>query len=200
MWAPNAERVSVVGDFNGWDGRVHPMRLLVPSGVWEIFIPDLEAGERYKFEIRTRGRAACSRRPIRSAFDFEVPPRIGVDRARPSPATSGATQAWMAARAAANGVARPADVDLRGAPRIVAARAGRGQASFLTYRELADAARAVREGDGLHAHRAAAGDGAPVRRVVGLPGARASSRRRAASARRRTSRSSSTRATGRASA
>ena len=37
VWAPNAHRVSVVGDFNGWDGRVHPMRRLVPSGVWEIF-------------------------------------------------------------------------------------------------------------------------------------------------------------------
>ena len=59
VWAPNAERVSVVGDFNGWDGRVHPMRLLVPSGVWEMFIPDLPDGERYKFEIRTHGRRSC---------------------------------------------------------------------------------------------------------------------------------------------
>ena len=54
VWAPNADRVSVVGDFNGWDGRVHPMRLLVPSGVWEIFIPDLPDGEKYKFEIRAK--------------------------------------------------------------------------------------------------------------------------------------------------
>ena len=63
---------------------------------------------------------------------------------------------------------------------------------FLTYRELAHAARAVREGDGLHAHRAAAGDGASVLRIVGLSGARASSRRPAASVRRKTSSSSST--------
>jgi 1,4-alpha-glucan branching enzyme len=54
VWAPNAERVSVIGDFNGWDGRVHPMRTLGSSGVWEIFIPDLEDGERYKYEIRSR--------------------------------------------------------------------------------------------------------------------------------------------------
>src|SRR5436189_1691857 len=54
VWAPNADRVSVIGDFNLWDGRVHPMRLLMPSGVWEIFIPDLPDGERYKFEIRAR--------------------------------------------------------------------------------------------------------------------------------------------------
>jgi 1,4-alpha-glucan branching enzyme len=55
VWAPNADRVSVVGDFNGWDGRVHAMRSLAPSGVWEIFIPNLPDGERYKFEIGTKG-------------------------------------------------------------------------------------------------------------------------------------------------
>jgi 1,4-alpha-glucan branching enzyme len=53
VWAPNAQRVSVVGDFNGWDGRVHAMRRLVPSGVWEIFIPDLHDGTCYKYEVRT---------------------------------------------------------------------------------------------------------------------------------------------------
>jgi 1,4-alpha-glucan branching enzyme len=54
VWAPNADRVSVVGDFNGWDGRVHPMRLLAANGIWEIFIPGIGRGERYKYEIRTR--------------------------------------------------------------------------------------------------------------------------------------------------
>ncbi|MBB5575985.1 MULTISPECIES: 1,4-alpha-glucan branching protein GlgB [Rhizobium] len=51
VWAPNAQRVSVVGDFNSWDGRRNPMRLRAPAGVWEIFIPRLTPGERYKFEI-----------------------------------------------------------------------------------------------------------------------------------------------------
>jgi 1,4-alpha-glucan branching enzyme len=51
VWAPNARRVSVVGDFNTWDGRRHPMRLRHSAGVWELFIPRLGAGERYKFEI-----------------------------------------------------------------------------------------------------------------------------------------------------
>ena len=51
VWAPNARRVSVVGDFNAWDGRRNPMRLRRPAGVWEIFIPRLGDGERYKFEI-----------------------------------------------------------------------------------------------------------------------------------------------------
>ena len=53
VWAPNAQRVSVVGDFNGWDGRVHPMRKLLGSGVWELFIPGVQEGTHYKFEIRT---------------------------------------------------------------------------------------------------------------------------------------------------
>ncbi len=53
-WAPNAERVSVVGDFNAWDGRTHAMRSRGGSGVWELFIPGLQAGHLYKFEIRNR--------------------------------------------------------------------------------------------------------------------------------------------------
>jgi 1,4-alpha-glucan branching enzyme len=51
VWAPNAQRVSVVGDFNSWDGRRHPMRLRHSAGVWELFVPRLNAGERYKYEI-----------------------------------------------------------------------------------------------------------------------------------------------------
>ncbi len=53
VWAPNAQRVSVVGDFNGWDGRVNPMRRLLASGVWELFLPGVSEGAHYKFEIRT---------------------------------------------------------------------------------------------------------------------------------------------------
>jgi len=52
VWAPHANGVSVVGDFNQWDGRVHQMRRLGSSGVWEIFVPNLDAGALYKFEIR----------------------------------------------------------------------------------------------------------------------------------------------------
>ncbi|WP_457328826.1 1,4-alpha-glucan branching protein GlgB [Rhizobacter sp. P5_C2] len=53
VWAPNASRVSVVGDFNHWDGRIHPMRLRRECGVWEIFLPGIAEGTRYKYEIRT---------------------------------------------------------------------------------------------------------------------------------------------------
>ncbi len=51
VWAPNARRVSVVGDFNGWDGRRHVMRLRRDTGIWEIFLPGIGAGEVYKYEI-----------------------------------------------------------------------------------------------------------------------------------------------------
>jgi 1,4-alpha-glucan branching enzyme len=54
VWAPAAERVSVVGSFNRWDGRLHPMRVRGGSGVWELFIPGLKPGDLYKFEIRNR--------------------------------------------------------------------------------------------------------------------------------------------------
>jgi 1,4-alpha-glucan branching enzyme len=73
VWAPNADRVSVIGDFNGWDGRVTPMRLLT-TGVWEIFIPGFADGEKYKFEIRTRNGAILKKTdPFARAF--EAPPQ-----------------------------------------------------------------------------------------------------------------------------
>ena len=54
VWAPNAKRVSVVGDFNGWDGRKHPMERMPQSGIWALFIPGLKEGDLYKYEIETR--------------------------------------------------------------------------------------------------------------------------------------------------
>jgi 1,4-alpha-glucan branching enzyme len=57
VWAPNAQRVSVVGDFNNWDGRVNPMRKLLDAGVWELFLPGVKQGAHYKFEIRTQTNA-----------------------------------------------------------------------------------------------------------------------------------------------
>ena len=54
VWAPNAMRVSVVGSFNGWDGRRHPMRVRGASGIWELFIPGVRPGDAYQYEIRTR--------------------------------------------------------------------------------------------------------------------------------------------------
>ncbi len=55
VWAPNARRVSVVGDFNHWDGRVHQMRKLWDSGIFELFIPEAKIGDNYKFELKVKG-------------------------------------------------------------------------------------------------------------------------------------------------
>ncbi|WP_416638157.1 1,4-alpha-glucan branching protein GlgB [Pseudomonas sp. OHS18] len=76
VWAPNARRVSVVGNFNGWDGRRHPMRLRQPSGVWELFIPRLAPGEVYKYEILGRdGLLPLKADPM--ALATELPPATG---------------------------------------------------------------------------------------------------------------------------
>ncbi|MCC5969185.1 MAG: 1,4-alpha-glucan branching protein GlgB [Pararhodobacter sp.] len=73
IWAPNARRVSVVGPFNAWDGRRHPMRLRHGAGVWELFLPGLQVGELYKYEIiSTEGH----RLPLKSdpvGFSHEAP-------------------------------------------------------------------------------------------------------------------------------
>jgi len=73
VWAPSAERVSVVGNFNDWDGAKHAMRALGSSGVWEIFIPGLAAGELYKYEIKSPGLPTFHKADPYS-FYAEVPP------------------------------------------------------------------------------------------------------------------------------
>jgi len=74
VWAPNAQRVSVVSDFNQWDGRCHSMRLLGASGVWEIFIPGVGQGACYKYEIRdAHGNIKLNTDPF--GFYFEIAPK-----------------------------------------------------------------------------------------------------------------------------
>ncbi|AGA91991.1 alpha-1,4-glucan:alpha-1,4-glucan 6-glycosyltransferase [Thioflavicoccus mobilis 8321] len=69
VWAPNAARVSVVGDFNDWDGRTHPMRARGGSGVWELFVPEAPVGSYYKFEIRDQqGHMHVKADPFAHAF------------------------------------------------------------------------------------------------------------------------------------
>ncbi len=96
-WAPNAERVSVVGDFNRWDGRVHPMVSRGASGVWELFIPDLLPDTLYKFEIRHRasGTVFVKSDPYGRAFELRpgTAARVQTSRFEWSDAP------WMLARA-----------------------------------------------------------------------------------------------------
>jgi 1,4-alpha-glucan branching enzyme len=74
VWAPNAERVSVVGNFNQWDGRIHSMRAHGGSGVWEIFIPQLTTNDLYKFEIRNRHSGQILVKTDPYGFEFEHKP------------------------------------------------------------------------------------------------------------------------------
>jgi 1,4-alpha-glucan branching enzyme len=77
VWAPNAQRVSVVGDFNDWDGRRHAMRRRVDTGIWEVFVPDIDAGRVYKYEIVG---ADGKRVPLKAdpfAFRAELRPATG---------------------------------------------------------------------------------------------------------------------------
>ncbi len=74
VWAPAARAVSVVGEFNSWDGRLHPMRSMGTSGIWELFLPDVGAGQRYKYEILTQdGEVLLKADPY--AQETEVPPK-----------------------------------------------------------------------------------------------------------------------------
>ncbi len=73
VWAPNAEAVSVIGDFNEWDGRRHPMSKHIPSGFWELFIPEIGEGTLYKYAVKHCGNVVEKSDPY--GFAAEVPPR-----------------------------------------------------------------------------------------------------------------------------
>ena len=120
VWAPNARRVSVVGDFNFWDGRRHAMRVR-GNGYWEIFVPGARADDKYKYEIvdARRPDAAAEVRPGR--LRRRNAPRHGLRGRRRRQAAATGAGARQRQRA------RPADVDLRGPSRLLAAkRATRG--------------------------------------------------------------------------
>jgi len=75
VWAPNAQRVSVVGPFNQWDGRRHPMRFLHDNGVWELFIPGLGEGTLYKYEIKTHYQGYMVSKADPVGFASEMRPK-----------------------------------------------------------------------------------------------------------------------------
>ena len=132
VWAPHAQAVRVVGDFNGWDGRLHPMRVIGASGVWEVFLPGVGDGARYKFELVTpEGALRLKADPL--AF------RAGQPSGQSSIVTTSAhvwqDGGWLERRAAADPTRAPMsvyEVHL-GSWRTVP---GQGDRS-LTYRELA---------------------------------------------------------------
>jgi 1,4-alpha-glucan branching enzyme len=132
VWAPNATGVSVIGDFNAWDGRRHPMRKHIPSGFWEIFVPGLSEGTCYKYQVRHREHVIEKADPY--GFAAEVPPRTAslvanLDRHHWHDGS------WLAQRAQTPGLDRPLafyEVHLGSWK-----RPGDDPARWLTYRELA---------------------------------------------------------------
>jgi 1,4-alpha-glucan branching enzyme len=133
VWAPNARRVSVVGDWNRWDGRAHPMRLHSGNGIWEIFLPGLEAGALYKYEILSRQGGLQALKADPYAFAFEKS-----DRPTASVVTDLAYQwkdaEWMANRGKRHALDAPLaiyEVHLGSWRR-------NEMNQFLTYREAAD--------------------------------------------------------------
>jgi len=96
VWAPNARRVSVIGDFCGWDGRIFPMRMLGSSGVWELFLPEIGAETLYKFEMLTRdGAIRVKTDPYASKME-QYPGTAAIVQAKSSYAWNDAE--WMDAR------------------------------------------------------------------------------------------------------
>jgi 1,4-alpha-glucan branching enzyme len=130
-WAPNAERISVVGDFNEWDGRRHPMRVRGGSGLWELFIPGLGIGSLYKFEIRNRqtGNIFLKADPYGQAFEMRPQTSAIVTKSF----YEWNDTAWMQARANRNALKSPCSVY-----EIHLGSWRRGWSNeFLNYRELA---------------------------------------------------------------
>jgi 1,4-alpha-glucan branching enzyme len=131
VWAPNADRVSVIGDFNSWDGRRHPMRKRA-TGVWEIFIPELSEGIGYKFELIANG----NKLPLKSdpfAFHAEMRPNTASKVAEVDH-FQWTDQSYMAARAKRDHRRSPMSIY-----EVHAGSWRKGDGgSFLSYREMAE--------------------------------------------------------------
>jgi 1,4-alpha-glucan branching enzyme len=134
VWAPNAKRVSVVGDFNRWDGRRHPMRNHPGNGIWDIFVPGLTEGTLYKFEIQSQSGEPLALKADPFAFAFEPPPRTA-SRVFHIDAYRWGDASWMEARTHQNWPERPVAIyEVHLGSWMRSSEEGH---DFLTYRELA---------------------------------------------------------------
>jgi 1,4-alpha-glucan branching enzyme len=132
VWAPNARRVAVVGDFNAWDGRRNPMER-GEGGVWAAFVPDATLGSRYKYELHDANDALLPLKADPYAFACEPPPATASIVALPGQAAWN-DGAWMATRAAAG--RRDAPISIYEVHLVSWQRAAGNR--YLTYDELAD--------------------------------------------------------------
>ncbi len=135
VWAPNARRVSVVGDFNEWDGRRHPMRRRFEAGIWEIFLPGLGTGALYKYEIKTADGRLLPLKADPLAFRSEHPPHTAsVVHGRKH--FSWNDSQWLSGREAAQ--ARSTPISIYECHLGSWARVPDEGNRYLTYGELAD--------------------------------------------------------------
>jgi 1,4-alpha-glucan branching enzyme len=135
VWAPNARKVSVVGDFNGWDGRLHPMRNRSECGMWEIFIPGAMPGNAYKYEIRAQSGDLMPLKADPMALEAEIPPRTA-SVVPERTAYTWTDQEWMGRRAHAHD--RDAPVSIYEVHLGSWKRKIEEENRYLTYRELAE--------------------------------------------------------------
>ncbi|MBK8210439.1 MAG: 1,4-alpha-glucan branching protein GlgB [Rhodospirillales bacterium] len=135
LWAPNARKASVIGDFNGWDGRRHPMRCRFECGVWEIFLPGVRAGEIYKYELKDRFGNRLAEKADPFALEAENPPKTGSVVPDPNE-YEWQDSAWMRTRGHKND--RDAPVSIYEVHLGSWKRNPDEGNRYLTYRELAD--------------------------------------------------------------
>jgi 1,4-alpha-glucan branching enzyme len=135
VWAPNASSVSVVGDFNAWDGRRHPMRLRRAAGVWELFIPGVVTGCRYKFEINGRHGERLPLKADPVAFAAERPPDTASVLYR-TPDLDWHDEPWIAARSSGDQRRKP--LSIYECHLGSWARVPEDGNRYLTYREMAE--------------------------------------------------------------
>jgi 1,4-alpha-glucan branching enzyme len=134
VWAPNARRVSVVGDFNSWDGRCHPMRRRHEVGIWELFIPDVTPDQRYKFEIIGLHGNLLALKADPIAFAAEHPPATA-SILKGAPTFDWQDADWMTSRSTQNH--RKAAMSIYECHLGSWARVPEEGNRYLTYRELA---------------------------------------------------------------
>ena len=135
VWAPNAARVSVVGDFNDWDGLRHPMTNRGAAGVWELFLPGLSEGTHYKYEIRSRDHHTLLLKADPYAFASQLRPRTA-SVVHDVSAYAWHDDAWMAARAKWDPLTAPLSIYEVHVGSWM--RVPEENNRWLTYRELAD--------------------------------------------------------------
>ena len=116
VWAPNAEGVSVMGDFNGWDSGVHPLRPRGNSGIWEGFLPGVGAGSAYKYHVISRYGGYRYDKSDPFAFFSQAPPRAREHRVEPPERMGRCRVDGRPAPAERRG---PPHLHLRGAPRLL---------------------------------------------------------------------------------